>query len=197
MKKGQLTRKHILGHAASLASRIGLGGLSIGALAETLSLSKSGLWAHFKSREQLQLEVLEFAAGQFVELVLRPALGAARGEPRVRALFEGWLAWPKRSGLSGGCFFVAAASELDDQPGPVRTRLVELQRDFMESIANTVRSGIKEGHFRAHSDPEQFAQDLYGVMLACHHATRLLQEPRAVERSRRAFEALVQGLRRA
>jgi AcrR family transcriptional regulator len=196
MKKGLLTRQHILAHAASLASRIGLSGLSIGLLSEELVLSKSGLFAHFKSKEQLQLEVLEYAAGQFVEVVLRPALAATRGEPRVRTLFDGWLQWPRRSGLSGGCIFVSAASELDDQPGPVRDRLVELQRDWMETLANTILSGIKEGHFRSDADPEQFAQDLYGIMLACQHANRLLADPKAAERARRAFEALLDALRR-
>jgi AcrR family transcriptional regulator len=196
VRKGQLTRQHILGHATSLASRIGLSGLSIGLLAEDLRLSKSGLFAHFKSKEQLQLEVLEYAAGQFVELVLRPALAAARGVPRVRTLFESWLAWPRRSNLSGGCVFVSAASELDDQPGPVRTRLVELQRDFLETIANTIRSGMSEGHFRADCDPEQFAQDLYGIMLACHHASRLLQDAQAVDRARRSFDTLLAHLAR-
>jgi len=196
LKKGQLTRQSILGHAASLASRIGLSGLSIGLLSEELELSKSGLWAHFKSKEQLQLEVLEYAAGQFVEVVLRPALAAPRGEPRVRTLFEGWLSWPERSGLSGGCIFVSAASELDDQPGPVRDRLVELQRDWMETLANTIRSGVSERHFRHDADPEQFAQDLYGIMLASHHAHRLLADRHSAERARRAFDALLSNLRR-
>src|SRR5262249_19607443 len=142
MKKGLLTRQHILAHAASLASRIGLSGLSIGLLSEELVLSKSGLWAHFKSKEQLQLEVLEYAAGQFVEVVLRPALAAARGEPRVRTLFEGWLQWPRRSGLSGGCIFVSAASELDDQPGAVRDRLAALALASMESPGHPRLSGL-------------------------------------------------------
>jgi AcrR family transcriptional regulator len=196
MKKGALMRHQILAHAASLASRIGLSGLSMGLLSEELELSKSGLFAYFKSKEQLQLEVLDYAAGQFVEIVLRPALAAPRGEPRVRALFEGWLHWPQQSGLSGGCLFVAAASELDDQPGPIRDRLVQLQRDWMETLANTIRTGISEGHFRAKADPEQFAQDLYGIMLASHHAHRLLADPKASERAGTAFAALLANLRR-
>jgi AcrR family transcriptional regulator len=195
MRKGELTRQHILGHATSLASKVGLSGLTIGMLAEDLDLSKSGLFAHFQSKEGLQLQVLDWAAGLFVDKVLRPALAAPRGEPRVRALFENWLRWPRLSNLTGGCVFVAAAMELDDQPGPVRARLVELQRDFMESIGNTVRTGIAEGHFRADADPEQFAQDLYGVMLACHHAARLLGDAKAPLRAARAFETLLDQLR--
>jgi AcrR family transcriptional regulator len=196
MRKGELTRQHILGHATSLASKVGLSGLSIGILAEDLDLSKSGLIAHFQSKEGLQLQVLDWAAGLFVDKVLRPALQAPRGEPRVRALFENWMRWPKLSNLTGGCVFVAAAMELDDQPGPLRTRLVELQRDFMETIANTVRTGVAEGHFRSDADPEQLAQDLYGIMLACHHATRLLGDPKAPARAHRAFETLIEQLRK-
>jgi AcrR family transcriptional regulator len=196
MSKGELTRQHILQHAASLASRVGLTGLSIGALAEELELSKSGLFAHFQSKEGLQLQLLEFAAGRFIEAVVRPTLSAPRGEPRVRALFENWMRWPKASGLSGGCFFIAAAIELDDQPGPARARLVELQRDWMETIANTVRTAVGEQHFRKDLDPEQFAQDLYGILLGYQYMARLLGDPKAEARARRAFEALLGAARK-
>src|SRR5437016_4651213 len=129
MRKGERTRHQILQHALSMASTVGFAGLSIGGLADGLDLSKSGLFAHFQSKEGLQLQVLEYAAGKFVEKVVRPSLTAPRGEPRVRALFENWMKWPRLSGMGGGCIFVAASSELDDRPGPVRDRLVELQRD--------------------------------------------------------------------
>jgi AcrR family transcriptional regulator len=196
MRKGELTRQHILRHASSLASQVGFEGLTIGALAQDLELSKSGLFAHFQSKEGLQLQVLEYAAGQFVDKVVRPSLAAPRGEPRVRALFDSWMRWPKLSGIGGGCIFVAAASELDDQPGVVRDRLVELQRDWMETIANVVRTGVSEGHFRADLDAEQFAQDLHGIMLACHFATRLLNDRQAVARAERALEALLAAARK-
>ena len=125
MRKGELTRQSIVEHAAGLASRIGLGGITIGALAGDLDLSKSGLFAHFRSKEALQLQVLEHAAARFTELVIRPALAAPRGEPRLRALFDRWRRWPEASGLPGGCLFVQAAVELDDQPGPARDQLVQ------------------------------------------------------------------------
>ncbi|HXI20661.1 MAG TPA: hypothetical protein VNH46_06230, partial [Gemmatimonadales bacterium] len=120
MSKGLETRDTILHHATQLASKVGLCGLTIGTLAEDLALSKSGLFAHIGSKEQLQILVLERAAHDFIEAVVRPALREPRGEPRIRALFERWLAWDRDGLLPGGCVFVAAASELDDRPGPVR-----------------------------------------------------------------------------
>src|SRR5437667_155961 len=123
LRKGELTRQAIVEHAARMASRIGLEGLTIGALAEELKLSKSGLFAHFKSKEALQLQALEFGIGRFVDTVVRPALAAPRGEPRVRALFERWVDWPRASGLAG-CMFVALSTELDDRPGGVGARPV-------------------------------------------------------------------------
>ena len=192
--KGELTRQAILEHATALASRVGLSGLTIGHLAEDLSLSKSGLFAHFRSKQALQIQVLEFAAGRFADGVIRPALAARRGEPRVRALFERWLEWG-RANLRSGCLFVAAASELDDQPGPVREQLVRSQKDWLELIANCCRTAVSERHFRKHLDAEQFAHDVYGVMLAWHHAARLMRDPAAERRARVGFDALVQAAR--
>src|SRR5262252_11254590 len=129
MGKGELTRQAILERATALASRVGLEGVSIGRLSEELGLSKSGLFAHFGAKQALEVEVLRFAADRFVDGVVRPALAAPRGEPRVRAVFERWLAWDRRSRVvPGGCLFVAAATELDDRPGPARDELVRLQR---------------------------------------------------------------------
>ncbi len=195
MRKGAVTRQSILEHATALASQVGLEGLSIGRLAEDLKLSKSGLFAHFQSKEALQIQVLEFAAMRFVETVVRPALKAPRGEPRIREAFERWMAWPKKSALPGGCFFVAAAVELDDREGPVRERLVQLQKDWLGVLAETVRSAVDEGHFRPDVDAEQFAHDMYGVMLAGHHSARLLRDPKSGQRTRAAFESLLSSAR--
>lgn len=196
MSKGQLTRQTILEHAYTQASRVGLGGLSIGQLATALELSKSGLFAHFQSKEALQLQILEYAAERFVERVIRPTLQAPRGEPRIRAALENWLKWPTEEQL-GGCFFVAASAELDDHPGALRDRLAELQRDWLEMLANIARTAITEKHFRSDVDPEQFAHDMYGIMLVTHQYTRLLRDPKATERASRAFEALVVAARGA
>ena len=195
MPKGAETRAAILEHGARLASQVGLAGLTIGRLARDLDLSKSGLFAHFQSKEALQVQVLETAAGRFVETVIRPALAAPRGEPRLRALFESWLRWSKAGELPGGCLFVAAAVELDDRAGPVRDRLVALQRQWLDVIAQVARTGVAEGQFRQDLDGDQVAHEIYGVMLGYHHASRLLREPRAEERAHAAFDALVAGIR--
>jgi AcrR family transcriptional regulator len=189
--KGADTRHTVLERAVALASKVGLGGLTIGTLAGDLKLSKSGLFGHFRSKEALQIQVLDHAAERFVEAVVRPALGQPRGEPRVRSLFEHWLDWARSSPMPGGCLFVAAATELDDQNGPVRDRLQQLQRDWLGVIATSFRKGIEAGHFPADADPDQFAHDLYGVMLAYHHAHRLLRDPKAEARARHAFQALL------
>ena len=192
MGKGEETRQVILDEAAAQASHVGLGGLTIGSLAAQTQLSKSGLFAHFRSKEHLQLEVLVHTRRRFVEEVVRPALAAPRGEPRVRELFKRWLTWDSRP---GGCLFVAAQMELDDQPGPVRDELVSGQRDWMDTIAHIFRSGIGEGHFRADAEPEQFASDLNGVMLGYHSSSRLLADPMAPERATHAFERLLDAAR--
>ncbi len=178
-----------------LASQVGLEGLTIGRLADELELSKSGLFAHFRSKEALQVQTLERAAQRFVEVVVKPSLAAPRGEPRVRAFFENWLRWPKAVPQSGGCIFVAAAAELDDRPGPARDCLVRLQKDWFDTLAGAARIAIAEGHFRRGIDPDQVAFQMYGIMLVCHHATRLLNDGKAVDRARRAFEEMLAAAR--
>jgi hypothetical protein len=123
--------------------------------------------------------------------VVRPALETPRGEQRVRALFERWLDWEGRQRTPGGCIFVQAAVELDDRDGPARARLVELQQGWLDIIARTVRGAIREGDLKATVDPEQFAHDLNGIVLAYHHAARLLRDPNGEARARRAFENLL------
>ena len=182
----------MLDQAVEVARRVGLSGLTIGSLAEEAELSKSGLFGHFRSKEALQLKVLEHARTLFEDVVARPALRAPRGEMRLRELFDRWLTW---DAMPGGCPFVAAATEFDDRPGAVRDRLVQDQRDMFEMIATVFRTGITEGHFRDGADPDQFAQDFYGVVLARHHALRLLCDERADTRARYAFEALITAAR--
>jgi AcrR family transcriptional regulator len=186
--KGEQTRLAVLDQAVDVARRVGLSGLTIGSLAGQAQLSKSGLFGHFRSKEALQLEVLAHARGRFEEAVVRPALRAPRGEPRVRELFDRWLRWDS---LPGGCPFVAAATEFDDRPGAVRDRLVRDERDLFDMVCTIFRTGVAERHFRADADPEQFAQDFHGVILACHHTVRLLGDGQAETRARRAFEALL------
>jgi AcrR family transcriptional regulator len=196
MRKGEATRAAILERGVELATETGLDGLTIGRLATDLGLSKSGLFAHFKSKEALQIQVLDAAAERFVDEVVRPAVKKPRGEPRLAALFEQWLAWTKSNSGPGGCVFVAAAAELDDRPGPVRDRLVALQKGWLEVIATVYRTGVEERHFQSDVDVEQFAYELYSVMLGFHHAERLLRDPRADARANAAFERLLVSVRR-
>ena len=133
--KGEQTREAILTHALGLATRIGFEGLTIGRLADDLGMSKSGLFAHFRSKEALQLEILRMAGARMVEAVVKPAFAAPRGEPRVRELFERWLDWEQSPSLPGGCPFMSASFELDDRPGPVRDFVVQNLRDWMDTLA--------------------------------------------------------------
>jgi AcrR family transcriptional regulator len=197
MRKGEQTRQTIIDHALKLATQVGYQGLTIGRLADDLNLSKSGLFAHFKSKEELQLEVLRRAADRFIADVVRPALSAPRGEPRLRALFERQIAWERTwDKLPGGCPIVSASIELDDCPGRARDFLVQSQRDWAETLANAARAAIREGHFRDDLDCEQFAYDFSGIMLAYHHAARLMKDARARERAEASFEALLRAARR-
>jgi AcrR family transcriptional regulator len=193
--KGDQTRHAVLERATALASRVGLGGVTIGTLASELGMSKSGLFGHFHSKEALQLQVLDSAAALFQEFVVRPAFRESRGEPRMRAVFERWLAWGQSGPLPGGCVFAAAATEFDDRPGPVRERLAALQREWFVAIATAFRLGVAAGAFRRDADPEQFAQDLFGIMYGFYHTHRLLRDPRAEARARRAFERVLASVR--
>jgi len=195
--KGERTREAILTHALGLATRIGFEGLTIGRLAEDLQMSKSGLFAHFRSKEGLQLEILRMAGERMIETVVRPALTAPRGEPRVRALFERWLAWEQSPNLPGGCPFMSASFELDDQPGPVRDFVVQNLRDWIDTLAGAARIAVQEGHFRSDLDCEQFAHECQGIGLAFVHASRLMNDPKAPARAQSAFESLLSRCRAA
>lgn len=191
-QRGETTRTEILDRATALARLVGLRGVTIGQLASDLSMSKSGLFAHFGSREALEIAILDHAAEDFVSRVIRPTLSEPRGIPRLTSACERWLAWSQDN---GGCLFVAAVTELDDCPGPVRDRLVEHERDWLDVLAQIVRSGVGDGWFRPEVDPDQIAFELHGVMLSTHHAFRLFGDDAAPQRARAAFAALVDRIR--
>jgi AcrR family transcriptional regulator len=195
MSKGEDTRSVVLGAALSFASEVGLEGVSIAKLAQRVGLSKSGLFAHFSSKENLQVQLLTEAASRFVDLVVAPGLREKRGEPRVRALFDHWLRWAKADFMPGGCIFVAAAVELDDRPGPARDLLVSSQKDWLETLAGAARIAITEGHFRRDLDVHQFAHEEYSLAFGHHFISRLIQEPKAEARTRAAFERLIRNAR--
>lgn len=195
MSKGAATRDRIIESALRTASVEGLEGISLGRLASDVGMSKSGLFAHFESKEALQLDVLGAAAEKFMEIVVRPGFAAPRGEPRVRSLFEHWLRWERDESLPGGCVFMHATAELDDRPGPARDMLVDWQRRWMDTLARAATLAVAEGHFRVTLDPSLFAFQQYGLAFAYFHARRLFEDPRAEDKVLQAFDALVAAAR--
>ena len=198
VSKGEETREAVLAEALAQSSRVGLRGITIGNLADSLGMSKSGLFSHFGSKEGLQTAVLEFAADHFARLVIRPALREARGEPRLRMLFERWLGWGGYSdyALPGGCIFISLASEFDDEPDtPVRDKVVTTERDLLDTIETIVRGGVTEGQFRDSTDAAAFAHDLLAIVLGYNFSARLLHDPAAERRAQDAFERLLDHIR--
>jgi len=196
VSKGERTRELILDEALAHASQVGLEGLSIGSLAARLSLSKSGLFAHFGSKQDLQALTLKQAQRLFQQDVLQPALSEPAGLPRLRALFSNWLAWLERD-RPGGCLMLAASAEYDDRPGAVRDLLVAGQRELRGAIAKAIRLAIDAGHLAPQTDPWQLGFEIVGIVLATHHDRRLLGDARSLSRANKAFERLIQACRPA
>jgi AcrR family transcriptional regulator len=191
LRKGEQTRVTILDEALRIASKLGLEGLTIGSLADATGMSKSGLFAHFGSREDLQLAVLEHAAQRYGEQVFVPVLKIDRGLPRLRALFERWLDWALESGLPGGCIMISAAAEYDDRPGPIRDAVIANQHRGNAITQKAVRLAIEEGHLSPDTDPEQISFELLGIVLAAHNHRRLLGDKEARKRALTAFDQLI------
>jgi AcrR family transcriptional regulator len=191
VSKGLETRDRILRQAMRVVSKDGLEGLSIGPLADSLGMSKSGLFAHFGSKEELQLEVLRTAATDFEETVIRPALKAPRGPERLRRMFENWLRWAASSDRKGGCLFAGAAFELDDRPGPARDFVAEQSKVLLGVLARTARLGIEAGAFRTDLDCDLLAFQIHALLLGFHHFRRLLRQRGAEEQARASFERLL------
>jgi AcrR family transcriptional regulator len=190
MGKGEETRRAIIDEALELASTVGLEKLTIGALAGTTGMSKSGLFAHFRSKEQLQLQVLAEARQRFIEIVIAPAMQKPRGEARLRAIFESTMKqWEED--LPGGCIFHAVSAELDDQPGPARDYLVETQRDYADTLRRAAEIAVEEGEFRKDLDLDQFVFELGSITAAYHHFGRLLGDREADQRARKMFQGLL------
>ena len=186
MHKGQQTRATILDAALTLASHMGLEGLSIGALAEVTGMSKSGVFAHFGSRDELQIAVVREYHHKFEEEVFYPALREPRGLPRLRALFENWVRRVAVE-IDSGCIYISGAVEFDDRPGPVRDALVTMVQTWQDALERAIRMGVEEGHLRPDTDPAQMLFEVHGLILALHHDARFMRHPGAVERARIAF----------
>ncbi len=191
--KGDRTRAAILQAGLEVASTEGLEAITIGRLADRVNLSKSGLFAHFSSKEQLQLEVLQHGRNEFVTRVIGPALAETRGEPRLRTLLKNWLGWNWSNDSRGGCIFLQAAAEYDDREGPLRDALVESQHDMVEFLVGAAALCVEEKHFRSDIDPRQFAFELYALVMAHHFHIRLLDDPTAPKRTRKGFERLLES----
>ena len=187
------TSDRILDAALEVASREGLEGLTIGILADALSMSKSGVFAHFGSREELQIAVIDEYARRFMDAVFLPAIRLPRGLPRLKAMFENWLYRVQHVEIPNGCVFISGAVEFDDREGPVRDRMVLVNRGWQREMQKAARQAIAEGHLRADCEPEQLVFELYGFMLSLHHDARLLRDPRAVERARASFVRAIQA----
>ena len=190
MPKGQLTRAAILDAALRLASQMGLEGLSIGALAEVAGMSKSGVFAHFGSREELQIAVIREYHRRFEEEVFVPALREPRGVRRLHALFERWLRRVSVE-VDSGCIYISGAVEFDDRPGPVRDALVGMVRAWQQALERAIRMAIDGGQLKSDTDVQQMLFEMHGLILALHHDARLMRSPGALQRARLAYERLV------
>jgi len=188
MTRGKDTKMAILEAGLDMASRLGLECVSIGALAKTTKMSKSGLFAHFQSKENLQIAIVDYAGQVFSENVIAPALKTAAGIPRIRTLVDNWINWS--SELAGGCIFVSASSEYSDRPGRVRDRLLRQQQDWIDCLSRIARSAVNAGAFRKDIDCEQFAFDLYSLLLGFYLYHQLLHNGETRKRQEEALERL-------
>jgi AcrR family transcriptional regulator len=189
--KGEETRAAILAAAVEQASASGFESLTIGSLAEKTGMSKSGLFAHFGSKLELQIAALDEASRLFTEGVMLPAMKAPRGLKRLVAIFEGWIHWPQRASLPGGCPIDAATREYHHQPGPMRDAIVERQRILGREISKAVQMAVETGELRADTDCGQVTFDMFGIILACYRVELLLGVDEANRRAAVAFERLI------
>jgi AcrR family transcriptional regulator len=194
MRKGELTRAAILDVALELSSRDGLEGLTIGLLADRMNMSKSGVFAHFGSREDLQLEVVKLYHHRFEQEVFYPSVREPRGLPRLESMFDRWL---KRVSveIASGCIYISGAVEYDDRPGPIREELVKMVQAWQGALQRAARQAIEAGDLHPDTDADQLVYEMYGLILALHHDARFLRMPGSVERARRGFERLIENHR--
>ena len=190
LAKGQQTKAAIIEVALRIAAQVGLEGLSIGTLAEAMGMSKSGVFAHFGSRDELQISVVREYYARFEQQVFAPSMQAQRGLPRVRALFDQWMRFTTAE-LDSGCIFISGAVEFDDRPGPVRDALADAVSAWMSAMARAVAQAREVGHLQPEADDRQIGFEIHGLILALHYEARFLQRPGAVERARRGFDNIL------
>ena len=190
MSKGIGTKENILKTAFELTSKFGLEALSIGELAKTVGMSKSGLFGHFKSKERLQIQVLDFAAESFVKKVVKPSLKEKRGLTRLAAMMDNWRKWSSNY-LPGGCPFLSAIIEFDDRPGPVRDHLKKLQATMIGTFERSVKIAIEENEIEEGVDTEQMAYEIYSNMVGYHIYNRLLKDKKAHDKFLLTFNRII------
>ncbi|MBC7605150.1 MAG: TetR/AcrR family transcriptional regulator [Ramlibacter sp.] len=190
MQKGQQTKAAIVDAALGLATQIGLEGLSIGALAEVTQMSKSGVFAHFGSREELQISVIREYHTRFEEEVFYPAMHEPRGLPRLRAMFANWM---RRTSveIDSGCIYISGAVEFDDRTGPVRDALVGSVKTWLAAMRRAVVSAKEEAHLRSEVDVDQLLFEIHGLILALHYEARFLKNPGSIDRANAGFEHIL------
>jgi AcrR family transcriptional regulator len=188
--KGQQTKAAIVDAALGLASQIGLEGLSIGAVAEVTGMSKSGVFAHFGSREELQISVIREYHDRFEAEVFFAALKQNRGLPRLQAMFDHWMVQTSAE-IDSGCIYISGAVEFDDRTGPVRDALASSVTAWQAALRKAVEIAQKEGHLNKTADAHQIAFEIHGLILALHYEARFLRAPGASDRARRGFDRIV------
>ena len=191
LMKGRQTKAAIVEAALGLASQIGLEGLSIGALAEVTGMSKSGVFAHFGSREELQISVIREYHDRFESEVFYTALSCARGLPRLQSLFDNWMQRTTTE-IDSGCIYISGAVEFDDRSGAVRDALEQSMKTWLGAVKRAVTLGIEEGHLSEKTDPKQVVYEIHGLILALHYEARFLKSPRSMDRARTGFQHLLQ-----
>ncbi len=192
LRKGEQTRASILEAALAIASRDGLEGLTIGLLAERMGMSKSGVFAHFGSREDLQIAVLQLYHHQFEQEVFFPSMREPRGLPRLQSLFRRWVERVSRE-IASGCIYISGAVEYDDRPGPIRDQLAGMVRTWQQSLLRAARQAIEQAHLRPETDADQLVFEMYGLVLALHHDARFLKSPGSAARAQAGFARLIAG----
>lgn len=189
--KAQDTKTRLLQVGVDQLSSAGLSGVTLGQLASAAGLSKSGLFAHFKSKDQLQIDLLNEAARLSDQEVIAPSTKAAAGLPKLQALVGLWLGWSRRAGLSGGCPLAAALFELDDQSGEVRDHVSRLEAQWRGVLEAHVQDAIATGHLRPDTDAAQVVWEIQAIYLNHHVSSRFLRDPMARTRAMTAFDALI------
>jgi len=185
--QGERTRKAILETAVHIASAEGLEGLTIGRLAQQLSMSKSGLFAHFGSKEDLQVATVEAARAIFIREVIKPAFESAQGLLRLWKLCDIWLAYVQSGVFRGGCFFAAAAAEFDSRPGPVRDRIAEIMKEWLSTLRDAIVEAQKAGQLNKDIEATQLAFEFNSLELGANWAFQLYGDTRAFKRAREAI----------